>query len=342
MTSDMYPIDPHIAFNKDETQHFRWLHYDRPYLHCVLLMASAVSDLIQHRQPAPTTRLHLHQTIVLLNEGLQGHADQLNESSVYIVMALAIVAGVFGDRAAANTHLAALEQLMQLHGGPSTFNAKTLFKIDQIELFWYLNTGTLRHMPRCISWDPCYNDKSTRALHIDDLVGPRTAAVYNDLQYLVESINEHIQQTIRIEGCEFRTSMRSIQERLVSLSAHVSDCIARMVLIGMLSFLSTAFRLPGTRLPYTYVTKELRRVLEIIEPTTGPVADLQFWCLMVGCISILDACEPWIQAKWRAISGSEGASWYLTKRRLRWVMWVDNVHDTAGHQAYLKLSTTFE
>lgn len=339
MTSDMYPIDPYIAFNKDETQHFRWLHYDRPYLHCVLLMASAVSDLTQCRQPAPTTRLHLHQTIKLLNEGLHGRIDQLSDSSVYIVMALAITAGVFNDHAAANAHLAALEQMMQLRGGPQAFNAKTLFKIDQIELFWYLNSGTEPHMPRCVSWSPCYDNRSSTTLHIDDLVGPRTASVFNDLQSLVELINEHVQQTIRIDGSEFQTSMRSIQDRLVSLSGRVSDCVARMVLMGMLSFLSTAFQLPGTRLPYSFIIKELRRVLEIVETTTPAVADLQFWCLLVGCISTLDADEPWVQSRWNAIGGPEGASWYLTRRRLRWVMWIDSVHDTVGLKTYLKLST---
>lgn len=335
----MYPIDQCIAFNKDESQHFRWLLHDRAYLHSVLLMALSIDDLMQRRQPTAMTRFHLHKTIVLLNDELKRDAELLSDSNVYIIMALAMAAGVFGDHSAIDAHLSGLQQLLWLRGGPQAFHPKTLFKIDQIELFRYLNNGSRPHISRPISWNPCYNIRCKRGLRVDGFIDPRIAAVYDDLQHLAELINEHAGQTLRLDGSDFQKAMRSIQLRLLNLGSCEDGSISEMLLVGMLAFLSTAFRLPGEKLPYSYIAKRMRRVVDAIEPSTPLMTDLQFWCLMVGSISVLDACEPWIQAKWQTIPGPARVSWDLARQRLRNVMWINCVHDTIGYKAYLKLPT---
>lgn len=341
----MYPIDQLIAFNKDETQHFHWLHYDRAYLQSVLLTASGIEDHIQHRAPAPATRFHLHQTLVLLGEELTKDAAELSASTIYVVMALTLTAGVFGDHSAAHAHLSGLGQLLELlrNSGAKAPHPKTLFKIDQIELFLWLNTGLPLSPTRSRSSPPVFNVAMAerKCLRIDRLVSSRIASVFYDLRHIVTSLNQQSQRLVRFEGAAFQRSMHSIQRRLIALANSTFDgSLEELLVVGMLLLLSTAFRLPAKRsISYAHAKHRLQRLMTVVELSTPAEVEVHFWCVMFGAMTVLDINEVWVQDAWRKVAGDVVDSWSKTKQLLRHVMWIDCVHNAPGQKAHELLST---
>jgi hypothetical protein len=344
----MFPLDPLIAFNKDETQHFYWLQHDRAYLQSVLLTAFGVDDLIQHRQLAPMTRLHLHRTIVLLSQELAKDAARLSPSTIYIIMALAIMAGVFGDHAAAQAHLSGLGKIVAVlpKRGTVATHPKTLFKIDQIELSQWLSTGNRPTPFQSVSCIPNSNTAiAGRHRLLDSLrFDPSVACIYHDLRCISELLNQSSHRSTppeKLDGAIFRGWMYSIQNRLLVLADSIFDnTIDELLVVGMLLFLSTAFRLPEKRnTPHAYAIDRLQRLFTDARPSNPAKAGMYTWCIMIGAISVLDVNETWVRGAWRKIGGDAVKTWETTKSRLQDVLWIECLHDLRGEKAFQMLWT---
>lgn len=128
-----YPIELAVDFGYGKTDYFSWLYHDIAFLHSVLLTTSAIHDFALRQPLTVTTKRHLSKTLLCLNQRLDTNDACLVDSTMYIVMTLSLLASMFGDHTAANTHMSGLEQIMHLRSGRESLrrNSKLQFKIDR-------------------------------------------------------------------------------------------------------------------------------------------------------------------------------------------------------------------
>lgn len=346
----MYPVDQCIEFEKvEKREYLQWLCCDDAFFHSVLLTISAVDDYVLQRPPTDITHHHLRRTLSLLNQRLSEKDAHLVDSTVYIILTLALMAGVFGDYAAASTHIAGLQQIVRLRGGVKhlRLNSKLHFKLDRLDLSWALSTGQRpRFYTGPISWDAFYRNPPV-IIHSDPpptnkfthcFRDRRLAIVFQDLRHLANLINHHSRNNTRLSGDTFQDAISSIQFRLLRIKPNLNNETDETLRLGMLAFLSTTFRVPGRRVPYAYLTKQMQASCKTLEPNTRELKELLTWLIIVGAISVLEPDEPWLRAKWKLAVDPE-ASWDDISQALQDVMWISCIHDESGIHAFQKLQS---
>ncbi|KAH8657785.1 hypothetical protein BX600DRAFT_552055 [Xylariales sp. PMI_506] len=361
-----FPVFTCVDFHLLELEYFRLLFDDEVYVHCTLLAAAAIDDFVHLRPPSPLTYFHLWRTHTLLNARLSDPKAYQLDPIIYVVMTLAIITEVLGDRAASHAHLVGLARILQMRGGTAALShkSKLLFKIGRLDLDWALSTGQKSQLitgPE--TWESLYRVQSKALTHkqLDDdssgleevhyqLFGPhfqdtKLDNVFHDLKQLTHIINHHTQKNTRIEGQEFQVAINSIQSRLLHLQGDEEVCsdnrdgaAAEALRLGMLAFLSTTFRVPGKKAESLYLTEHLRSACQDLEASTPELRDILFWLLMVGVISVLDVDEPWLRARWDVVAKLD-MTWEAAQRRLRSIMWITSIHDDPGRKAYNILAT---
>jgi hypothetical protein len=73
------------------------------------------------------------KTLTLLNEQLSKPTNQLNDSTITVVVSLAVMSDAMGDFEALKAHIAGLRQMIRLRGGMNAFrnNAQLYIKIGR-------------------------------------------------------------------------------------------------------------------------------------------------------------------------------------------------------------------
>lgn len=126
-----YPVG--LCLKKDHSWNtwLRWLSEDPAYLHSVLMGTSALQDYMLRQSTSKTTYLHAEKTIALLNGHLSDRNFSLRDSTVAIVLGLALSAEVGRDISAAQAHAEGLRKIVWLRGGLDSFlqNAKLHYKL---------------------------------------------------------------------------------------------------------------------------------------------------------------------------------------------------------------------
>lgn len=97
---------------------WEWLQSDAVFLQSILTWAAMVNSNNGLRKDQSDNRLghHLHRTITILNGRLSERDMHLQDSTLYVVLTLALVACSMGDRAALRAHLLGLHRIVQLRG----------------------------------------------------------------------------------------------------------------------------------------------------------------------------------------------------------------------------------
>jgi len=111
------PLKVCIDFDERPNDYFHWLFQDVAFLHSILLTICAIHDSVRAQPLARITRFHLQRTLHLLNRKLAERDGYRIDSTVHVVITLALMAGLFGDHAAAQSHMSGLRQIVRLRGG---------------------------------------------------------------------------------------------------------------------------------------------------------------------------------------------------------------------------------
>lgn len=120
---NMYPNDLCVDIDFSRYHYFQWLFEDGAYLQCSLFIASALQDLVLQRQTSRSTYSLLRRTIKLLNENLSSNdsAVSLRDSTVSVVVSLAMFSCIMSDQAGAKAHVYGLQKMITLRGGLKSF-----------------------------------------------------------------------------------------------------------------------------------------------------------------------------------------------------------------------------
>ncbi|KPM41160.1 hypothetical protein AK830_g5428 [Neonectria ditissima] len=347
----VYTLDQSLDFQSVEmsSQALQWLLLDDAFCQSIFLTTSAFNDFMAHRPPSKTTRFNLRRTVALLNSALSDKKAYLIDTTIYTILGLTLLAGMFGEYSVLGTHMAGLRQIVRMRGDIETLrlNPKMHFKIDRVDLMASLCTGARPLFSTdSISWNSVYCRPLT--LEVSDGAIPllrvvqslddwRLVNIFQDLQNLTRLINEHVGSNVLFSGNAFQTAVSSIQTRLLGLQESLNDTVAEALRLGMLAFLSTTFQVPGHKVPYKYLSNQLRISCHAIEPSTPELRDILFWLLMMGLISALDVDEVWVRSKWALACGLT-SSWAQARERLQTVMWLDCIHEQEGRRLFAKLN----
>ncbi|KFA81238.1 hypothetical protein S40288_10426, partial [Stachybotrys chartarum IBT 40288] len=177
LVSGPYPLDL-CANNEDWNGHW-WLRLltDPAYLDSTLFNMSALIDIRGYRSQRGThdhafvvdlptemadilsdrTRDYFDRTIRYLQHRVQDPEKQLSDSTITLVLSLAMMAELTGDDAAFEQHVGGLTKIVQLRGGLETFKNHNILriKICRVDLGWAIKTGNKPNFQPDIKWTSC-------------------------------------------------------------------------------------------------------------------------------------------------------------------------------------------
>ncbi|EMC97795.1 hypothetical protein BAUCODRAFT_404201 [Baudoinia panamericana UAMH 10762] len=350
MRHHAFPLKQCIDFGPEQETHTAWLYNDHAYVHSVLLGISALSDYSNAQPLSRKTLRHLRLTLQCLNNRLSAPNAHLQDVVAHIVMSLALVALVCRDDAAARAHAVGLQQIVRLRGGHTFLrdHPKLHLQLSQLDLSYSLVTFSkplFANPEPDHTWEPifagCYPSQETGGdaiASLTDVVDTKIAVIFRDLRQLSIAINEHFESGSLLHCSVVQDWLVRIQSRLLQISYDTST-FSELLRLGMLAYLTAAFRLAGRRLEYECLGARFRECCHATLSQMATVAGQQtlvFWIIIVGAMSLLSSNEEWLLEIYRKVQIHE--TWDAAQEMLERVMWIRLIHDRAGRAAFVGLN----
>jgi hypothetical protein len=131
------PIEVCVNVDPLKPDYFSWPFYDVTFFHAALLVTSATNDYFLSRSLSQATVFHLRRTLHFLNKKLAHEDAWLEDSNVYVIVMLTLMAVSFGDYTAAGAHMDGLRRIVELRGGIEYLQStpKLHYKLDRYVTF---------------------------------------------------------------------------------------------------------------------------------------------------------------------------------------------------------------
>ncbi|KAL4916376.1 hypothetical protein BDW62DRAFT_105758 [Aspergillus aurantiobrunneus] len=354
----MYPAELFIDFDIAQNEWVHWLFKDPAYLQCIFFMAFSTRDLVHNRSITPKTYSHLRDTIIRLNRQLSdaNTAVSLGNSTIAVVIMLAMFSCMIDDHAGAKAHISGLHQMVHLRGGLQSFTTspKLYLKLGRADLVYALNTGAndllctypVANLPLISNIDlpyPSYNSTIIANLSKSLTFEYHIVTIFGEVQHYTSIVNNGHMTRHRRSIHEFHTVICSFEYRLLQLQGALVDTASECLRLTMLAFLITTFQFPGVRARYPYLADRLREACCALRTLTEQKLDIRGlvrWILIVGAISVLDVDterERWMGEWWRA--AVDDTEWNETRAQLKQMMWIDVLQDKIGRAAFEQLNS---
>lgn len=344
---EFYTIDFIVNFDKYMTDHSPWLLTDDAFFHSVIMSTSAMQDFFLGQPLSDMTLHHLRKTLALLNRRLSDGELYQMDSTIWIILTLAMVSGFFCDFSTTVTHIAGLRQIVHLQGGRGFLEArpKMQFKLESLEFSSCLSSGAkARLWGPPMTWDAIFPSPSMAPIDIPSLYtyDERIMAVLSDLRELVALANSHVACELRLDGGVFQMAMSSIRYRSLFLLEDdgIRGTTAELLCLGILAFLTTTFAVPGRRLPYPYLATRVRGThwKQGIAALRGS-CHLDWWILLMCAMTVVDVekeSDRWFRDLWVREINPE-TKWFTLRQHMQKISWFPNIHDRLGQQTFLAL-----
>ncbi|KAH7472008.1 hypothetical protein FOMA001_g13012 [Fusarium oxysporum f. sp. matthiolae] len=294
-----------------------------------------------------------HETIHELNKQLANPTTALTDSTVTVVMGMALIAECFGDVESAHMHIMGLKQIVGLRGGIESFANKPQLqaKLHRTGLVYSICTGAnpVFHQDTT-SFVSAFDSSSeltrlkpsgassfSRSRCVVQALGRRLYGIFKDVQGLSQLINDSHNSGQKIQEMSLEELMTSIQSRLLLLEFNDNNVLPELLRLSLLAFLTTVFwSFPGVKFEYPYLANQLRQACLAFTPTTAGESYLFAWALMVGATSVFhDPDQTWLPQRLRPlIRDNLGRTWFEVQNNLRRVMWIDSIHDGPGIEVF--------
>ncbi|PVI06795.1 hypothetical protein DM02DRAFT_609587 [Periconia macrospinosa] len=353
MSQFLAPVEEVTEFPLDKTAApISWLSDDAPFLYAVLFTGSLMEDLLSHerQEPRSETYKYLRKTIASLNEKLNKPGSHLEDSTLQVVMNLAMSTAVMGDWDAAWTHSAGLHRILALKGGFQYLlsNAKLHYKIDRIIMAMAIGLGKKLFCPfnQSTMWIPLYPaaDPTTGFSFdirmIPEIDDQRLIDIFRDLQHFAWELNERVQNGERCEGTYFQKATHSIQSRMMHLPDRCDDSASELLHVGMYACVTPVFNTFRRNLQFSSLAHRLKNLHRSIEMSliSEAHADLVIWVLVMSAMTVTSTEDFWIREKWAMVIGKLGLSLEGLKSRLSRVVWLGPFFEGAYRKTYNALS----
>ena len=183
------------------------------------------------------------------------------------------------------------------------------------------------------------------ACTLQDLVHPQLALVFEDLQFLINTLNEHIETSTQLDGADFQVAAHSIYARLLHLQNILTDPASECVRLGLLAFLTTLAPRPSpvtVQSPrFPFLAEKMEDAIQSVSSWEGFPEAIPIWLGVVTSMSAFDGREEWLCQWWKGRM-NEDTDWEGIGKKLKTVMWVPYLHEEAGRLSFSRLSRTKE
>lgn len=122
----------------------------------------------------------------------------------------------------------------------------------------------------------------------------------------------------------------------MNLGDLLTSPVERLVRLTMLAFMTTMFKIPGRKIPYNWVAKQLVEIYnQVVESSFELDTTLMLWVLVTVAFTVAGVQDRWIKDAWATTS--PGSDWAGVKDHLMRVMWIEIIHDRPGKLVYQQL-----
>ncbi|RVD89240.1 uncharacterized protein DFL_000256 [Arthrobotrys flagrans] len=352
----LFPLEPVIEFNHKDRQWWDALTVDPAYLNTTAFMAYAYVDLMKGRRYGPMlpeAAFYFVQSVRQLRERLLTPDTGLlfSDSTLFLVLSLALYAHMTGDGATARNHMKGLRKIVVMRGGIRSFrhNEKLLMEILRCDLGIALQCGTtpvfFLDQPFLEPLFP-YPDHTpyfttSKVAHpvsekFLENITPALAEAWTFLKGFSYLMNSAAESDRRLPQSTLMNAMTSTMYRLISMSFK-QNSIDEAIRLGLLSFSSYIFlRWQSITLEYIHLPTVYKSSLVNLNLSQEFPPEIMLWLLMVGAISMFGEednvwLKPWLKVNFE-LCGVGG--WGDLKGVLKGLMWVEIVLDKAGEQVY--------
>lgn len=361
----MFPVEFTSSSPHNESSWFAPVWRDEACLRLTLyttntyLSSSCVTNPDKHRERYKSAALtHLAEALGILRKRLNDCRAATSDSTVLIVVGLALASSALGHLETAAQHVAGLQRMVHLRGGLAAFRGQTLLQskicrsvkllptnnrlittdfdlIESADIEVALATGRGPVIYPNIRWAPCMPSSSgpsslapeiKKYLESADI---RLLHIWNDLSEFVRAANIAEQCRRGIDTELYLESMVSIHYRLVSLRCHGSYEALRLGLLGFASTLFLQWRNVKTR--FEHLAQRYKQALMLTSDQEIPVG-LNLWLHIVGHICVFDHDES---NSLKPVLGHllykcRIKSWIEVRRQMKTILWIDFLHENAG------------
>ncbi|KAK6215244.1 hypothetical protein QIS74_08263 [Colletotrichum tabaci] len=353
LKNTMYPIARYSRSDSSNTYWFDWTQLDLAYLHSILFTTSFFYDNVQGHT-SERTRYHSYRTIHELNKQLAHAKTAVTESTTTVVMAVALMAGCFGDTDSAHMHMMGLKRIVELHGGIQSYSGLPLLqaKLGRAGLIYSSCTGAepvflegtpsyesaFDHLPELHQLKPLDVTCFSRSRALVRTLDRRLYNVFKDVQGLSHLLNESYSSGHKIPEMALEGLLTSVQARLHSLKFdNNGENMAELLRLSLIAYLTTVFwSLPGLKFDYPHLAAQFRQVCLGFSPTAAGEGECFAWALTVGAISLFNGRDrDWLlQILHPLIRDHLGTTWAEVRKTLGHIMWVGSIHDDLASEVF--------
>ncbi|KJY00154.1 hypothetical protein TI39_contig340g00021 [Zymoseptoria brevis] len=320
------PLDRCLDLNCIESESLKYLFADSAFSRSMLCTEYALRDRRTSRgdnTPSCETAFHLSKAVSQLQERIPRPNSHEDESMMYVVINLALVAMTFEDWCAAAAHLKGLQSITRMRGGMKFLEARPSlhFKLDRIDLIWALSVGKERFFSHPhVKWESVMSVPYTPLP--DNLYGPplywndHFATLFRDFQYVALRVNRNRLVFGRHNPAGFQWQLNSLQSRLFCLEGQLMNPIEELLRLALLALMTTTFRAPGYIISYRWIAAKVEDAYK--ESGIGSIPQchaLHVWTLMVAAFTVTGTSALWIRKAWQDTTG--GSLWTEVRSHLQ-------------------------
>lgn len=350
MKKEMYPINLCMTFDPTNSIWFEYLGRDAAYVHSILFATRAYFDWLGGRTCGREGLAHLTKTLELLRGTLEDESEAISETTISVIVGLAMAADCFGDRVAAARHVQGLHKIIMMRGGLGSLskNSQLQIKSCRADLGVAMSTGCKPlFFSTGISWKS-YLGPSNHVPHHTDLhdiittPDPRLVNIWVDMKEFCKAANIAFITGHKLDPELFQEVMTSIQYRLLHLgydhAAGRDDALHEALRLSMLAFASTVFlKIQGLVLHFDILGARLKAAILALErPKDKAGREMMLWILVMTGISTFHGVDDdWLTDYF---AGKDPLPWKEARDVLKGRLWIDCLHDNPGEAAYYLVS----
>ncbi|KAK3326081.1 hypothetical protein B0H66DRAFT_550028 [Apodospora peruviana] len=374
----LYPLETCVAFERPDRRWLEPLFDDPVYLHTMVSTTQDYFGFLASRgpyslgsklAPPPFRRSpHVVKALSLLRERL-ALRDQgkllISDTTICVVMTLAVHAHVLGDREAADFHLAGLRKMVTLRGGVSRLrdNAKLLIELLRFDLGMSLNNGGPPAFFQDTFFEP-FTPYPASSLPCDEAdypshtshelpnkegdvllqpAAPELIKAWRSLKKFCSQINLASKSNTKLPKELMLDTMTAVMYRLIAMksTSFPAGSLNETLRLGTIASAASVFcQWTDVKLPYVYLAGAYRESLKMGRPE-GCSDGLWLWLLMMGAISVSRVTDDeWLLPCLREAIESCGVAhaWCDVRDVMKAHIWVGLLHDKPGRAAFEAVS----
>ncbi|KAH8671617.1 hypothetical protein BX600DRAFT_251067 [Xylariales sp. PMI_506] len=363
-TQSTHPIEPCIDRSEERYRWFAEVNQDPNYINIAWYISTTYFAIAGTPTFTRDAVMHMNKAIALVQEKLAEPSSATADSTLFCVLALAIVSDDIESHDMAMVHLEGLSKLIKLRGGMASLAHRRALQLKacRLDIRCAMKNGTkpLFFSADSLSWQPYLVDigrsipiqpsmQKTTPLHkLCNNPDVRLVNVWLDLSKFCTAINLAHQTQRKLSSGLAQEALVSIQYRLQSLMYDMDDHAAarnelETVRLAMLAF-STTLMTEVQKLPshYPHSTAQLEQRLQSLDRDFIGAEEedrgkLILWLTFIRSLIPFDKVEDndWVGnqlSRTRRVLGL--TCWAEARKLIKGFLWVDIIHDEVGKRFF--------